>query len=213
MDRSTSRSEPEGETLRAFIAVEVSEAVAERAGAIIERLRASEAGDVKWVQPHHFHLTLKFLGETRRADLPALSEALREVAARAAPFTLELSGVGAFPNVRRPRVVWLGASAGGEALVGLAGATETACAALGWSREEKAYHPHLTLGRVRERPRGAAGRAPAGPEALTRALEGESEAAAGDTRVERIVLVRSELQRGGPVYTVLEGFPLGVKAE
>jgi 2'-5' RNA ligase len=207
MGRS-SRSEPDAETIRAFIAVEVSEAVAERAGAIIERLRASGTGDVKWVQPHHFHLTLKFLGQTRRSDLPALSEALREVAGRVAPFMLTLSGVGAFPSVRRPRVIWLGAAAGGEMLVGLAGATDEVCTALGWAREEKTYHPHLTLGRVRERPRGAPSRAPASPEALTRALERESGAEAGETRVERIVLVRSELQRGGPVYTVLEGFPL-----
>lgn len=200
--------EPGAETLRAFIAVEVSEAVAERAGAIIERLRGSSAGAVKWLQPHHFHLTLKFLGETRRADLPALSAALREVAGRVAPFALALAGVGAFPSARRPRVIWLGAAAGGEALARLAAATEEACAALGWPREEKAYHPHLTLGRVRERTHGAARRAPASPGALTRALEGESGAVAGETQVERIVLVRSELQRSGPVYTVLERFPL-----
>lgn len=210
MDRSP---EHEAETLRAFIAVEVTEAVAERAGAIIERLRAGGVGDVKWVQPRHFHLTLKFLGATRRSDLPALAEALRGVAGRAAPFSLALAGVGAFPSVRRPRVVWLGASAGGEALAGLASATEDACAMLGWTREEKPYHPHLTLGRTRERRGGPSSRHPASPEALTRALERESGAEAGETRVERIVLVRSDLQRGGPVYTVLEGFPLGVKVE
>lgn len=200
--------EPDAETIRAFIAVEVPEAAAERAGAVIERLRADGVEGVKWVQPRHFHLTLKFLGETRQDDLPALSEALREVAGRAAPFSLALAGVGAFPSARRPRVVWLGVASGSEPLVALACATDGACAALGWAREEKPYHPHLTLGRTRELQRGRAGRPTASPEALTRALERESSAAAGEVRVERIVLVRSELQRGGPVYTVLDAFPL-----
>jgi 2'-5' RNA ligase len=208
MEQVAGRTEPDGETLRAFVAVEVSEAVAERVGAIVERLRASDGGEVKWVQAHHFHLTLKFLGETRRSDLPALSEALRGVAGQAAPFSLQLAGVGAFPTVRRPRVVWLGATAGGEALPGLAAAMEAACAALGWAREEKPYRAHLTLGRVRERSRGAPSRPATRPEALTRALERESGSEAGETRVERIVLVRSELGRGGPVYTVLDAFPL-----
>jgi 2'-5' RNA ligase len=209
MEQAAGRTEPDGETLRAFVAVEVSETVAERAGALVDRLRGSSAGgEVKWVQPHHFHLTLKFLGQTPRPDLPALSEALQRVSATAAPFTLELGGLGAFPTVRRPRVVWLGVTAGGEALARLAGATETACEALGWAREEKPYRAHLTLGRVRERSRGAPSRPAARPEALTRALERESGSEAGETRVERIVLVRSELGRGGPVYTVLDAFPL-----
>jgi 2'-5' RNA ligase len=193
--------------MRAFLAVEVSEVVAERAEAVIERLRASGVSDVKWVRPHHFHLTLKFLGETRRSDLLTLSEALREVASRMVPFTLELTGVGAFPSLRRPQVVWLGA-AGGEALASLAAATEDACAALGWTREEKAFHAHLTLGRVRTRQRGKPNRLQVNTEALTRALERESGAAAGETRVERVVLVQSQLQPGGPVYTILESFPL-----
>src|SRR5438093_4629073 len=89
-------------TLRTFIAVEVGEEVAGWAAQLVERLRG--AGDMKWVEARNFHLTVKFLGHTQRDDLPRLSEALRSVAERTAPFELEMAGVGAFPNVRRPQV-------------------------------------------------------------------------------------------------------------
>jgi 2'-5' RNA ligase len=205
--------------VRAFVAVEVGEEVQCRAAEIVERLRG--AGDVKWVPPENFHLTIKFLGETRRADLPPLSAALRDLAERAAPFDLELTGVGAFPTTRRPRVVWLGVTTGSEALAGLAQTAEEACAALGWTREARPYQAHLTLGRSRSdrsctQPGGrrggidsprAARNAPSAD--LTRRLEAERETPAGRTRVGRLVLMQSQLRPNGPIYTIIDTFPLG----
>ncbi len=205
----------DGATLRAFVAVEVGELVTRAAAAIIERLRAGGAADVKWVESRHFHLTLKFLGETRRSDLPRLCEALRAVAERAAPFGLVLFGVGAFPTARRPEVVWLGVAAGGEALSELARATDAACAALGWAREERPYRAHLTLGRAQAPRRrrgpgeGSDAAASASRSALAQSLTAERETRAGATSVERILLVQSQLRPGGPVYTVLDSFFLG----
>jgi 2'-5' RNA ligase len=195
--------------IRAFVAVEVGEDVAARAAAIVDELRGAGA-DVKWVEPRNLHLTLKFLGETRVSDLPRLGAAFREVAGRRAPFELELTGVGAFPNDRRPRVIWLGVSEGREFLIGLARATEEACAALGWAREERPYQAHLTLGRVAP-PRGNRPEhgVPAGLAELSRALEEARDARAGRMPVSRVVLVQSDLKPGGPVYTVLDTFPLG----
>src|SRR5205814_1732929 len=120
-------------------------------------------------EPRNLHVTLKFLGETRRADLPRLAEALRELAAHRTSFEAEVGGVGAFPNVRRPDVVWLAVKTGQEALMELAAAVEEACAALGWPREAKPFRAHLTLGRSRTRrpgPRG--GGRPDGPAAAER---------------------------------------------
>jgi 2'-5' RNA ligase len=138
------------------------------------------------------------------------------VAAARAPFKAELSGVGAFPSIRQPEVIWLGIETGREALADLAAATETACAALGWAREEKPFRAHLTLGRSRARhsgprPGGSAARPPA-PSAyradLIRGLEAEGDTTLGFLSIERLVLVQSQLQPGGPVYTLLESFPL-----
>jgi 2'-5' RNA ligase len=210
-------SRPEGgdETLRTFVAVEVSAEVVTRAAEILEDLR-KVGGDVKWVEPRNFHLTLKFLGPTSRSDLPQLSAALGEVASRKEPFGLELAGVGAFPSVRRPDVIWLGVVAGQEPLTQLAAETETACAALGWAPEDRPYRAHLTLGRSRTRDqnprgRGAAAHPPASSTdraELTRTLETLRETPACHSPVERVVLMQSELRRGGPIYTVLQSFPL-----
>jgi 2'-5' RNA ligase len=208
---------PDASLLRAFVAVEVSEEVAGRAAGIVERLRGAGGGAVKWVDQSNFHLTLKFLGQTERAALPGLAEALRDLAARAAPFALEFSGVGAFPNERRPQVIWLGVGAGSEALTALAGAVEEACAALGWEREEKPYRAHLTLGRTRDPRRGVKGarRAARRPEpsrpdaALLPTLEAERESGAGVTLVHRLVLMQSQLHPNGPIYTVIDSFHLG----
>ena len=115
------------ESLRAFVAVEIDAEAARRAAEIVERLRTADAGRVKWVDPVNFHLTLKFLGPTRRDALPRLGEALRAIAAEAAPFEMELVGAGAFPNLRRPQVIWLGVTKGSELLAALAGRVEAAC--------------------------------------------------------------------------------------
>jgi 2'-5' RNA ligase len=200
-----------GETLRTFVSVEIAEEAAGQVAAILERLRRAGTASMKWVDQRNFHLTIKFLGPTQREHLPRLSEALREVASRTVPFELELAGVGAFPNLRRPRVIWLGVSAGTEVLASLAGRAEEACAALGWAREEKPYRAHLTLARAREARRGARGHTGASmPSAgLLQALELERDSRAGVTPVHRLVLMESQLHPHGPTYTVVDSFPFG----
>jgi 2'-5' RNA ligase len=205
--------------LRTFVAVEVGDEVTRRAAVILERLRQDAGGDIKWVDPRNFHLTVKFLGPTRRSDLPRLSEALRGLAARVTPFDLEFAGVGAFPGVRRPQVVWLGVIAGQEPLAALAGEAETVCESLGWPRDQKPYRAHLTLGRTRDRGArpgakdpGRAGSFPEAPAHAARrveALGAERDASAGVTTVHRLVLMESQLHPRGPTYTVLDSFPLG----
>ena len=197
------------ETLRMFMAVEISEEAARRAGEIAARLQGSDPGHVKWVEPRHFHLTMKFLGATRRADVPRLGEALRDLAAGVAPFDLELTGVGAFPSLRRPQVIWLGIAAGGAGLASLASGAQDVCETLGWTREERPFHAHLTLGRLREPPRGGKPEASRDLTPLIRAMEAERDAAAGTTLVNRLVLMESQLPPRGPIYTVLDSFPLG----
>jgi RNA 2',3'-cyclic 3'-phosphodiesterase len=220
-----SAEHPRAETavLRTFVAVEVGEEVTRRAAEILERLRQVAGSDIKWVDPRNYHLTVKFLGPTRRSDLPRLSEALQELAARVTPFDLEFVGAGAFPSLRRPQVVWLGVIAGQEALAALAGEAEAVCEPLGWPREQKPYRAHLTLGRTRDRSprrgRKAPARAGSSPEAqasaarLVEGLEAERDASAGLTTVHRLVLMESQLHPHGPTYTVLDSFPFGASGQ
>ncbi len=109
-------------------------------------------GEVRWARPENVHLTLKFLGDLSEEDLAPVAEALEPVGSRHEPFEAELSGFGAFPSARRARILWAGIGAGSEPLRDLARDVEASLEPLGFEREDRAYMPHLTLGRARGRP-------------------------------------------------------------
>jgi RNA 2',3'-cyclic 3'-phosphodiesterase len=109
-------------------------------------------GKVRWVRPANVHLTLKFLGEVSEDALVRVAEALEPVRLRHHPFEVEFSGFGAFPSARRARILWAGISEGSDRLRALARDVEVSLESLGFEREDRAYVPHLTLGRARGRP-------------------------------------------------------------
>jgi RNA 2',3'-cyclic 3'-phosphodiesterase len=109
-------------------------------------------GEVRWVRPENVHLTLKFLGDVSEDDLDRVAEALEPVRLRHGPFEAGLSGFGAFPSSRKARIVWAGIGDGSEPLRALARDVEASLEPLGFEREDRAYVPHLTLGRARGRP-------------------------------------------------------------
>lgn len=183
--------------LRCFAAVEVSSPAVRRAleSTQFQLKRAFGPRDpVKWVPAHQFHFTLKFFGEIEEPAAQTAAEALGRAASATAPFTLEVAGLGAFPSPARPSVLWSGVGEGKEQLVDLARRVEEALAGAGFPREPRPFKPHLTLGRLRE---GAAA-----PPAVVQALTG-SNASFGAWRVERLVLMKSELLPAGPRYSVL----------
>ena len=176
-------------TVRTFVALEFPAVVGQTLGAIIDRLR--QAGDgVRWVRPDATHLTLKFLGDVDGARIPDVVRAVQDVAQTYAPFTLRTSDVGGFPNRERAKVVWVGVEGDLEALAGLQKEADEALGGLGFPLDERKYFPHLTLGRARRKP----------------VEVGEDESRgyrAVSFRVERIAVMRSDLQPGGAVYTAL----------
>jgi 2'-5' RNA ligase len=197
------------ETIRAFIAIELPAAIRQQLDALERQIQAA-AGEparraVRWVPAGNIHLTLKFLGEEPAAKLAPLAELLQRESARVAPFEMQVGELGAFPNLRRPRVIWVGTQAP-PALLALQQAIEAGARRLGYPAEERGFSPHLTLGRVNQSAR-AEETAP-----LARALGEMKVGSLGSLPVTAVHLFRSDLRSGGPVYTVLQRFPLSQTA-
>lgn len=181
--------------LRTFFAVELGDAARAAAVDVVRALRRFPSADlVRWVRGEALHVTLRFLGATDPARIPAL---VREVGARvaAAPaFELSLGAVQLFPSPRRPRVVALHVQPEAP-LAALAQAVEAGAVAAGFAPETRAFRAHLTLGRIRD---GAA------PPA-----EGAPPPPPSPFPVREAVLFESRLGAGGSTYLPLERLPLG----
>ncbi|MBW7864804.1 MAG: RNA 2',3'-cyclic phosphodiesterase [Candidatus Hydrogenedentes bacterium] len=187
--------------MRCFTAIRLPETVRELLARQINRLRGA-GGRVSWTRDENLHLTLRFLGEVTPEQLEAYGVRLAGMLAELPPVTLQVAGLGAFPNLRKPSILWAGASLVAGDLGTLWQATESCAAAVGLPPETKAFHPHITLGRVRE---------PHPPEAFHRLLVETAQSAPvfGDAfTVHSVALFRSELRPAGPLYTVLKEFTL-----
>jgi RNA 2',3'-cyclic 3'-phosphodiesterase len=183
--------------IRTFIAVELPKGVrAALVGSIREVARCWDERGVRWVGEENMHLTLRFLGETDPDLVSALSAGLDRVVGEEEGFELGLGEMGCFPNPRRPKVIWVGLRDEGERLGGLQTRVERLACDQGWERERRVFRPHLTLGRVRERARPPGGEWLRDPERLC-------------FRVERVLLIQSELRQSGAVYTTLHAALLG----
>ena len=193
------------ERWRLFIAIDLGPAARD---ALIAAQAACRRLDlpVRWVDPAGAHLTLKFLGETERALVPALGDVLQAVAAEHQPFTLHTAAPGFFPNPRRPRVLWLGLAGALDRILRLHAAVDTGLAPLGFPRETRPFSPHLTLGRVRDDRAGAL--VVAMPH-LAAAFADIADRPSAPLPVAAIHLIRSELRPSGPRYTTLLTAPLG----
>lgn len=186
--------------IRTFVAIEVSSGVRDCAADLIGELHRAQV-DVKWVDPANMHLTLKFLGDVDARGVYEVCRAVQNAAAPLAPFDLQISGAGAFPNVRRPRTLWVGASEGEPALAALAEGVESELHKLGFRRESRRFHAHLTVGRVRH----------AGPamDDLSQLLTDYADFDLGRTHVGEVVVFSSTLDRSGPIYERLGRASLG----
>lgn len=188
-----------GPTIRIFVAVNLAPGLKETLAQVQERLKAARA-DVTWVRPENLHLTLKFLGQVEETRLAAVGEAVAAAARGYGSFRLVLGGLGAFPQPRAARVVWIGMSEGAQALAALQARVEGGLESLGFPREERPFTAHLTLGRVR---------GPRHREQLAVALTSMPTEPLGEMVLHRIELMKSDLGPGGARYSVLQSFPLG----
>lgn len=180
---------PPAGTIRGFVAVDLDAPVL-AAVQSLQRELARFSADVRWVRPEGMHVTLKFLGSVAGARLEPIRGALREIGKRRGAFPVAAHGIGAFPSLRRPRVVWVGLR--GEELAILADDVEAALAGLGFAAERRGFTPHVTLGRVNSL-RGWA--------AVEECLEAHRDDDFGTSVIRGLALYRSELRAGGSLYT------------
>ncbi len=159
---------------------------------------------MKWVAEENFHITLKFLGDTPEDKTGELIETLTAALSVFEPFRLKFHGVGVFPNIKRPKVVWIGAGSSHREIAAMAQSLENSLEHLGFEKESRPFKSHLTIGRVRST-RGVAG--------LIQQLERLKDFDGGNMKLEEIHLMQSELTGSGPIYTVLHRFPLKDKEE
>src|SRR5215471_14403332 len=186
--------------LRTFIAVDIGKAIRDRAVALQEKL-AQASSDVKWVEPENLHVTLLFLGEVDDREVPPVCRVVAEQTQKHASFQLSIERVGCFPNPRRPRVLWIGVGEGAQEVCALHDGLEPPLLDLGcYRREERKYTPHITLGRVK-------GDRPA--DSLAAALAKQTSWQGGQTMVDEILVMSSELTPQGPIYTILSRAKLG----
>jgi 2'-5' RNA ligase len=183
--------------IRSFVAIELPEEAKKGLARLRKELERDEQKFVKWVDPKGIHLTLKFLGNTPAGQVTQITEAIGEASRGVSSFHLEILGLGAFPNVRQPRVLWVGVGGEIDKLSRLQQNIDSALATLGFAREERSFVPHLTLARVRE---GTSGPERRSLGELVGSTIFEDKYA---VEVVAVKLMRSELTRAGAIYTSL----------
>jgi 2'-5' RNA ligase len=185
--------------IRSFLAIELPKPVLRKIEEVQGDLRLTHA-DVRWVNPEKIHLTLKFFGNIEESRIDAIFKSIEEPIRNTPPFSLKVRGVGAFPQLKNPRVIWMGLVNGKEVLASLQKQIEIQLGEIGFQPEDRPFHPHLTLGRMRSS---------RGKEELVGGMEKHREEEFGDFQIERVVLFKSDLRPTGPIYTPLREMKLG----
>lgn len=192
---------------RTFIAIGLTDDIRAALEQTTRQLRSAPGGDAcRWSAVETVHLTLKFLGDVSDVRLPEVYAAVERSTRDCSAFRVEIAGLGCFPNLQRPRVIWAGVRDEAGVLARLAERLDRELAGLGFAREERPFRPHLTIGRVkRNASRGALaelGQTIANWPALT----------FGQSYVEKVSVYASVLRPEGPLHTVLHEAPLGAIA-
>jgi 2'-5' RNA ligase len=184
-------------TIRTFIAIEIPETVQQKIAKAQQELKAFNER-ISWTKPGNIHLTLKFLGSVEEDKIAAIAEAVNQVAEKIPPSKFRVKNLGAFPNLRRARVIWVGIELDSPYLSQLAEGMDAALAELGFPKEKRKFSPHLTIGRVKAKTSDEF------QQALQRTpFEG------GEVTVEEVIVMKSDLKPTGAIYTPLRKIKLG----
>jgi len=185
--------------IRSFIAIDLPPAFLEAIGSLQDELKIGRTG-IRWVKSGNIHLTLKFLGDIPEGLLDERGDILASVCKGHVPFGLSMGKPGGFPSLERPRVIWLGLEGELDRLDALSQNIESGCLSAGLAEEKRSFHPHLTLGRVKDWRKISAN--------LADLIGRAGAVSAGTFTVNAVHLYKSDLTRDGAVYTKLKSFPL-----
>lgn len=186
-------------TIRAFICFEIPKEVSYSLRNLIHNLKTCGRG-VRWVGHNGIHLTLKFLGEVEEQQIAETESKLEHIASNFHPFSISISGPGVFPNIKKPRIFWVGLDEPTEYIQRIQQDIEKTLVPLGFEEEKRRFSPHLTLGRVKFN----------GPtiEKIARELL-RTTIKKQKFSVNELVLMKSDLQPGGAHYTPIKKIKLG----
>ncbi len=179
--------------IRAFIAANLALSADEEMAKVQSVLQKAK-GDIRWVKPQGFHLTFRFLGNIEQSQVAPILTALRVALRHQPQFRVRTQGLGAFPSLIRPRVLWARLSGGG--LQELHTNIESALGSLDFLSEGRAFRPHTTLGRIRSL---------RGWSQVLEGIKAYLQYDFGESLIDKVTLYQSDLRPGGAVYT-----PLGV---
>src|SRR4030042_4340913 len=190
--------------IRAFIAIDLSAEIQQRLDEVTHNYKNQLANiPIRWVPALNIHLTLKFLGDVSLSNLNMLMDMIQAEVSSHHQFDISVGGSGAFPNNRQPRIIWVGVEAPAE-LAAIQNGIEGTTGRLGYTREERAFSPHLTLGRVS---RNATSQ---DVKLISKTLDTTRIGFLGATCVEKVHLYRSDLQPTGAVYTQIFSSSLNI---
>ena len=182
------------ETIRSFIAVALPDDVLSALSRVQEQLK-SYGFRAKWVRPANIHITLKFLGDIDAGAIDAITSAMVSAAGGCAPISLAAKGIGVFPNIKRPRVLWAGLSGEVNLLVDLQRKLDDWLSDIGFAKERRSFKGHLTLGRFKAR---------VNAKEIMRALTEFEDFGTQSFMVRELILFKSDLKPSGAVYSELE---------
>jgi 2'-5' RNA ligase len=189
--------------IRAFIAVLLPDEVKQSLSALQERLRSGSSVPAKWVDPGNIHLTLKFLGNISPGMIGRITSAMETAAREIRPFRIQVKGLGAFPNANRVNIVWVGMEGDVERLALLQKRIDAQLSHLGFKSENRPFTPHLTIARIRDHASAEERRK------LGRIIEDTAFDTSHPVDVSAVHLMKSQLTRQGPIYSVIAAVNLG----
>ena len=185
--------------IRSFLAFEPPPEIREQIGNVSRELKTS-ALPVRWVNTENMHLTILFLGNLDEDTIQGLKETATVVAKQFPALTIRLNGIGVFPHVRRPRVIWAGLDGDTERLSDLRDRLQKELKGLGLQQEKRPLRAHLTLGRFKGRMEK--------DEELKWILDKYHNLSSGPWYLNELILFRSDLKPQGPIYTKMAVCPL-----
>lgn len=185
------------ETLRSFIALELEKEFKKPILEAQQKLKELNL-DVKWVEENNLHLTLKFLGKTHASQIDVIKDILRRITADMTIIRTGFTTLGVFPHPKHPNIIWIGLNDERKEISTLEESLENALAPLGFKKENRPFHPHITLGRVKSLKNISL---------LINAMENYTINEPRSVSLKQITLLKSTLTPSGPCYETLLTIP------